>query len=188
MLLFVAPVVGLAAVLATAVFRRSSGRWPRFGDWRSGRLATSVVAGIVLAVLVIQLVPYGRDHSNPAVTAEPNWDSPRTEELVRRACYDCHSNEVAWPWYTNVAPMSWLVLAHVEDGRDDLNFSEWDREQEIDEIVESVVDDEMPLWSYTILHGEARFDDSERDELIRGLRATFGDGEHDGDEDDDDDD
>ena len=189
MLVFVGPILLLVVIFALAIFRWSGGRWPGLGDWRSGRLVGSLFAGGVLALLAIQLVPYGRDHSNPPVTAEPNWDSARTEELVRRACYDCHSNEVAWPWYTNVAPVSWLVLSHVEEGRDELNFSEWDREQEIDEIVESVVDDEMPLWSYTILHSEARFSDAERDDLIRGLRATFGDGEGgDGDDDDEEDD
>lgn len=178
MLLFVAPVLVLAAILALAVFRWSGGRWPGLGDWRSGRLATSLLIGGLLALLAIQLVPYGRDHSNPPVLAEPQWDSPRTEELVRRACYDCHSNEVVWPWYASVAPLSWLVLGHVEDGRDELNFSEWGRrEQEIDEIVESVVEGSMPTWDYELLHSEARFSDAERDELIAGLRATFGDGE-----------
>ena len=67
---------------------------------------------IVVAVggfLLIQLVPFGRDHTNPPVVQEPNWDSPATRELAQRACFDCHSNETVWPWYSNIAPVSWLV-------------------------------------------------------------------------------
>ena len=66
-----------------------------------------VVVGAVAALgLGVQLVPYGREHSNPPVTGEPQWDSPRTAELAKRACYDCHSNETVWPWYSNIAPLS----------------------------------------------------------------------------------
>ena len=141
-------------------------------------MAGALVVTVLLA-LAIQLVPYGRDHSNPPVLAEPAWDSPRTEELVRRACFDCHSNEVEWPWYSNVAPMSWLVLGHVEEGRDELNFSEWGRRQEIDEIVESVLEGEMPPQYYRLVNSKGRLSDAERDELLRGLELTFGPAERD---------
>jgi hypothetical protein len=63
--------------------------------------------------VLIQLVPFGRDHTNPVVTAEPRWDSPVTRELADRACFDCHSNETEWPWYAGVAPVSWLVYRDV---------------------------------------------------------------------------
>ena len=79
--------------------------------------------------LLIQVIPYGRDHSNPPVTAEPAWDSQRTEALARAACFDCHSNETEWPWYTNVAPMSWLIQRDVDEGRRKRNYSEWNRGQ-----------------------------------------------------------
>src|SRR5690349_11025724 len=59
--------------------------------------------------LLIQAVPYGRAHTNPPVVSEPHWDSPRTRELAKRACFDCHSNETRWPWYSHVAPMSWVL-------------------------------------------------------------------------------
>jgi hypothetical protein len=73
------------------------------GVWRILRLL--LIVGVVVFV-AIQLVPYGRDHTNPPVTAEPRWDSPQTRTLAVSACFDCHSNETAWPWYTNVAPFS----------------------------------------------------------------------------------
>ncbi len=87
-------------------------------------LWVAVVGAVALAA--IQFVPYGRDHTNPPVTASPAWDSPRTEQLVRAACYDCHSNETVWPWYSSVAPASWLLQRDVDEGRDHMNFSEWE--------------------------------------------------------------
>jgi hypothetical protein len=65
---------------------------------------------------VAQAIPYGRGHSNPPVTKEPAWDSSRTRELAKRACFDCHSNETTWPWYSNVAPESWLIQRDVDAG------------------------------------------------------------------------
>lgn len=129
-------------------------------------------------MLGLHLVPYGRDHDNPAVRQEPAWDSPRTRELAVAACFDCHSNETKWPWYSNVAPMSWLIQRDVDDGRAVLNFSEWDREQdEADDAAETVVDREMPPRRYLPLHPGARLDAEERRVLAEGLAAAIGDGE-----------
>ena len=89
-----------------------------------------MLAAMAVALLAIQLAPYGRDHTNPPARREPAWDSPQTRSLAARACFDCHSNETVWPWYSNVAPFSWLVQRDVDKGRKDLNFSEWDRAQE----------------------------------------------------------
>jgi hypothetical protein len=91
--------------------------------------AVSVGAAVVLFALA-QAVPYGRNHENPPVQAEPIWDSPRTRQLAKRACFDCHSNETTWPWYTNFAPFSWLAYNDVTGGRSALNFSEWNRPQD----------------------------------------------------------
>lgn len=137
-----------------------------------------VVAGVVVFA-AIQFVPYGRAHENPPVTAEPTWDSPRTEELVRGACYDCHSNEVVWPWYSNVAPASWLVTYDVDEARAALNFSEWDASPEVAvsiaaEIEEVVRDGEMPPLQYRVAHSGARLSDAEREELIAGVKASLG--------------
>jgi mono/diheme cytochrome c family protein len=131
-------------------------------------------AGLIVGVL-IQLVPFGRDHTNPVVTAEPRWDSPVTRELADRACFDCHSNETAWPWYAGVAPVSWLVYRDVVEGREALNFSEWDRPQEeVDEAVETVLEGEMPPRYYLPAHPEAVLSDEEIATLAEGLRRTLG--------------
>ena len=72
-------------------------------------------------LLIIQFVPYGRDHTNPPVIAEPAWDSPQTRALFFRACADCHSNETTWPWYSTIAPASWLITRDVMEGRATFN-------------------------------------------------------------------
>jgi len=132
-----------------------------------------LLLGVLL--VVIQAVPYGRDHTNPAVSKDPVWDSPRTKELAERTCGACHSNKTTWPWYSHVAPLSWLVQSDVEEGREHFNFSEMDKPQRhADDAAEELEDDEMPPWQYTLTHGEARLSDAERAELVKGLRATFG--------------
>ncbi len=167
--------------------------------WRKKLKIAGAIATIGLAaLLLIQLVPYGRDHDNPPVRLEPNWDSPRTRELAVAACFDCHSNEVKWPWYSNIAPLSWYVQSHVDEGREELNFSEWDLDQdEADEAVETIEEGSMPPWYYTVPGTGRGFSDAELNELAEGLRVTLaasgypqeGDGGGgDGHEDDDDDD
>jgi mono/diheme cytochrome c family protein len=141
-----------------------------------------IIGTIVLIVLglfvLIQLVPYGRNHTNPAVAQEPAWDSAQTRELAKRACFDCHSNETTWPWYSNVAPVSWLLQHDVEDGRRRLNFSEWNRRQRgADEAAKTVQNGSMPRWFYIPLHPQANLSAADKAALIKGLQATFGSGD-----------
>jgi mono/diheme cytochrome c family protein len=131
-----------------------------------------VVLTLAIVFVVLQLVPYGRDHANPPGTGEPAWSSPRVRELAKRACFDCHSNETVWPWYSSVAPVSWLVQRDVDHGRRALNFST--NRGEADEAAELVREGEMPPWFYLPLHSEARLGDAEKQELVAGLIATFG--------------
>jgi mono/diheme cytochrome c family protein len=126
-------------------------------------------------LLAMQLVPYGRDHTNPPVVAEPTWDSPQTRALFVRACADCHSNQTVWPWYSNIAPVSWLVAHDVEEGRAKFNVSMWGQQRnEGDEAAEAVREGEMPMKIYLPTHPEARLTPAEREQLIAGLTATFG--------------
>ena len=143
---------------------------------RIRRILVWTGAGLVALLLLIQLVPYGRDHADPAVTGTPRWDSPRTKALFDDACADCHSNVTDWPWYSNVAPMSWLVQRDVDEGREILNASEWDRPQgEAGEAGETVLEGEMPPWQYTLIHSGARLSDTEKQDLADGLARTFAD-------------
>jgi hypothetical protein len=191
----IAVVLGIITVGIALGTYRLLNRSPVAWDKRlsRSRLAVAGVVGLVLVALMIQAVPFGGDGSNPPVTGEPAWDSPRTRELTVRACFDCHSNEVEYPWYSTIAPMSWAVQIHVGEGRENVNYSEWDRPQKDgDESAETVAEGEMPPGYYTLLtHRAARLTDVERQELIDGLTATFGtddrDNGHDDHEDRDDD-
>jgi hypothetical protein len=130
------------------------------------------VLAVIALFALIQLIPYGRDHTNPAVVKEPAWDSPATRDLAVRACYACHSNETQWPWYTNIAPVSWLVQHDVDDGRQKLNFSTWNlRQRSARDMTESVQNGSMPRWFYVPIHPEASLSAAERAQLIQGLRA-----------------
>lgn len=128
-------------------------------------------------LILIQLIPYGRDHANPPVRNELPFNSPATKALARRACFNCHSNETVWPWYASVAPASWLVQHDVDEGRSKLNFSDWQggtREGEkIAEIRDEVEEGSMPPFTYRLAHPEARLSDSERQQLLDGLAATI---------------
>jgi mono/diheme cytochrome c family protein len=133
------------------------------------------LAGLVLFAL-IQLVPYGRGRAVHAATVEPEWDSPRTRELALRTCFDCHSNRTRWPWYSWVAPASWLVQHDVDEGREHLDFTRFDqRQRNAGECADQVRSGEMPLWQYTLLHPDARLSEAEQEELALGLERTFGD-------------
>ena len=142
-------------------------------------------AAVALAdLLAIQLIPYGRDHSNAAVVGEPAWSSPQTRELMVNACYGCHSNEVEWPWYSNIAPVSWVVADHVDEGRAEVNYSEFVVDPgEAEETIEVILEGSMPPAYYTVfgLHPEARLTEAEVAELVAGLRLTPGMDEQDDD-------
>jgi hypothetical protein len=132
-----------------------------------------IVAVIVL--VAIQLVPYGRDHTNPRTVQEIAWNTPQTRALAQDACMSCHSNLPDWPWYSSIAPASWLIQRDVEDGRAKLNFSEWQRPQEADleEVVKVLREKEMPPVQYRLIHSEARITDTERQQLEQGLTASW---------------
>ena len=117
------------------------------------------IISILIGILVfIQFIP--ADRSNPPISADLNV-TPEVKEILKNSCYDCHSNETVWPWYSYVAPVSWLITNDVKDGRRHLNFSEWellstrDQIKASDEIREEVEEGEMPLPIYTFMHGDA---------------------------------
>ncbi len=114
---------------------------------------------LLVAFLALQLVPV--DRANPLVTGEVDAP-PEVLAILERACYDCHSNRVRWPWYGYVAPISLFMQHDVEEGREHVNFSEWDklspvkRAKAIEEVWEEVEEGEMPLWFYLPMHPEAK--------------------------------
>lgn len=138
------------------------------------RIARAAGLLLVIGLVAIQLVPYGRDHVNPEVQVEPAWDTEATRALAAAACADCHSNRTEWPWYSNIAPVSWLVQRDVEEGREALNWSVPGGDEEAGESAETVREGEMPPWIYTLTHPAANLSGADRQALIDGLIATFG--------------
>jgi hypothetical protein len=144
----------------------------------NGRWLFRIGLGLCGTLLLIQVVPYGRDHTNPQITGEPAWDSPDTRVLAKQACFDCHSNETRWPVYASIAPASWLVQRDVDLGRATLNFSEWTRSnEEAKEASEAVLEGKMPPSIYTMLHPSVRLTGVDRNRLAQGLARTFGSSE-----------
>jgi hypothetical protein len=136
-----------------------------------------ILGMLILCWVALQAFTLTRSYTNPAVVAEPKWDSPRTRELFMRTCGDCHSNETVWPWYSKVFPVSALVANDVYEGRGRFNVSEWGvRENEAGDAAEIFQEGEMPPAQYPWMHPEARLTPTEKRELLQGLIATFGAG------------
>jgi hypothetical protein len=141
----------------------------------AGEMLTKAIKWLLAAVILIQFIPYGHNHNNPPVTKEPPWSAPQTRELFRRACFDCHSNQTVWPWYSRVAPVSWLVQNDVDTGRSHLNFSEWDRAQRhAKDVAAEVKPGDMPLPYYLPMHPAARLTEAEKQALLDGAEKTLG--------------
>jgi hypothetical protein len=125
-----------------------------------------ILLSLGIPFLAIQLVPV--DRSNPPVVSDLAAPSP-VNEILRTSCYDCHSNETHWPWYSYVAPVSWLVTHDVKEGRHEVNFSEWnlvsDPHHVIEEIHEEVEDGKMPMEIYLLLHPGAALSDGQKKTL-----------------------
>jgi mono/diheme cytochrome c family protein len=127
----------------------------------------------VVVLLLLQVLPIMQP-SNPPVVQEPAWDRPETRILAKRACFDCHSNETVWPWYAKVAPISWLVVYDVREGRAEFNFSDWYPGDVTGRMVDKEIrSGKMPLPRYLLFHPEARLTDAEKDQLRAGLMATL---------------
>jgi hypothetical protein len=154
----------------------------------------------IVAIFILAAAQFVRPaRTNPPVeevrAARAHLNMPsEVQAVLKRACYDCHSNETSWPWYSNVAPASWFVTDHVDHGRKHLNFSDWAQEgrhtekkdagEQLDEIRKEVEARNMPLGSYLLLHPDARLSDrdiklitdwavSERQRLAIESREAF---------------
>lgn len=135
------------------------------------------VAGILLISAIALLL-----ENNPPVVKEPPWDSPQTRALAVRACFDCHSNQTHWPWFTKVPFGSWLAVADTIRGRGSLNFSEWGTSSRGDGegegrggggIARVIEDGSMPPWQYLLLHPNANLSAAEKQQLITGLQNSL---------------
>ncbi len=150
-----------------------------------------ILLGLLILFVIIQF--FRIDKTNPPVEvgqdimsiSNPNSD---VSSILKKACYDCHSNETKYPWYSNVAPISWLLKSHIDEARSELNFSTWGKyslkkqQHKLSEAYEEVEEDEMPLYGYVKMHSEANLSETEKTQLLNWFKATAGDGfeeEHD---------
>lgn len=134
---------------------------------------------VVIGFVLLQILPVGtirpilQREANPEELTTVGWDSNSTQNLVTKACYDCHSNKTSYPWYSYIAPVSWLVTRDVNKGRAAMNFSE-DAPTEYDlNDIEWHLYNDMPPKIYLIMHPDANLTDEEKDLLFEGFRATF---------------
>jgi hypothetical protein len=134
-----------------------------------GRKGSKFFLLILVAALLIAQA-FRIDKTNPPGKSEISAD-PAIHQILRRACYNCHSNETIWPWYSNVAPVSWLLASDVSEGRSHVNFSAWGaygsnvQSHKFAAIGEEVRGGDMPPWYYTLVHAEARLSSADRDEV-----------------------
>lgn len=144
------------------------------------RIFKRVVLALVVIFLLMQLYRPSRD--NPPVDQTKTMEKtmqipPNVETTLSRACNDCHSSKTTWPWYSNVAPISWMLGEHVKDGRGELNMSEWatysakKKRRKLQEICEQVNKKEMPISSYLWLHPDAKLSDADRNLLCDWANA-----------------
>jgi len=134
--------------------------------------AVKVTGWILLVALVgIQFMPTERNQSDliPKTDFMVVNEVPKNiESVIKTSCYDCHSNNTDYPWYNKVQPVAWYLEDHVEHGKEELNFNEWDsyssrrKNSKLKSIISQIEDDEMPLTSYTLIHRDAKLSDTEK--------------------------
>jgi hypothetical protein len=141
-----------------------------------------ILIGVVLLLVIIQF--FRIDKTNPEVIQENDFitiSNPPEDiaAIIKTSCYDCHSNETRYPWYTNISPIAWWVKHHINEGREELNFSEWGtfkekrQKHKLEECIELIEENEMPLKSYLITHGDAKLSEDERKLLLEWLKEKY---------------
>lgn len=130
---------------------------------------------LVAALAVSQAIRF--EKTNPPSRLDASLD-PAVKPLLKRACYNCHSNETVWPWYSSVAPVSWLVASDVKEAREHLNFSDWDtfssevRGHKRMDMAEEIEEGSMPPWYYSIMHRDSRLTAEERNGITKWATAA----------------
>ena len=130
---------------------------------------------VILAIIIlIQFIPAGRPELKTTQENDLLYNNEIPEEIagmLRASCYDCHSYEVKYPWYSHVAPVSWLVARDIREGLKELNFSEWesqskmDKAKNLDEMIDEINEGEMPMPIYTIIHRNAKLTEEQKQQL-----------------------
>jgi hypothetical protein len=138
------------------------------------KIAFWTILGLPALFVLIQFVPYGRDHSNEPGTNPFTWSSPTAEAIARKSCYDCHSNDTKWWWAVKIAPFSWLAKHDIDGAREVFSFSDWDGSLTTEEL-QNAVNSNMPPFQFTLLHPDAKLSDAEKQTLVDVFQASLAD-------------
>lgn len=139
------------------------------------KVARTILVVLLLSLIIIQFFPASLNNNSEIKTGDISSRlavPPAVKQVLEKACYDCHSNHTKYPWYAHVQPVGWLLAEHINDGKADLNFSEFAsyparrQASKLKAIASSIADGSMPLESYTWLHPEARLGANEKQLLI----------------------
>jgi len=140
-------------------------------------MKNKIVIGLIVFVLLFGFIQFFRPEKNWQINKSRNEifykqdANPKVVTLLKTSCYDCHSNNTAYPWYNNIAPISWMIANHVNEGKEHLNFSEWTlyipekQHKLLKKIINDVEEDEMPLSSYLIIHSNAKLTNADKELL-----------------------
>lgn len=136
-----------------------------------------ILVPIVLVLGAVQFIPHEHPQTETVEADKLATDNIEVQNILDKACMDCHSNETNYPWYAEVTPINFWLDHHIEEGREHVNFSEWnslsnaDRKHAIKETIEVIEKKEMPLWSYWIVHWDAKLTDAERETLVNYFKS-----------------
>ena len=138
-----------------------------------------IILLILLIVFVgIQFIPTKRNQSEGVPTTDfmiVNTVPQNISSTIKTSCYDCHSNNTYYPWYNKIQPVAWFLESHIDEGKAELNFSEWEnyserrKKSKLKSIVSQIEDGKMPLSSYTLLHGDANLSSKQKEEIIKWI-------------------
>ncbi len=145
------------------------------------RPVKKILIALLLAFVMIQFIRPARNingQASPADFTKVYRVPMGVQSVLQKACYDCHSNNTRYPWYTNIQPIGWIMARHIKNGKEQLNFNEFGdytgrrRISKLKGIANQIRDGEMPLRSYKIMHKEARLSDTQKKFLIDWMNKT----------------
>ena len=148
-------------------------------------ITKKILIGLLGVFIIIQFIKPDKNQSDVVTPNDifANFQSENsTKQLIRNACYDCHSNNTVYPWYAEIQPLAWWLADHVKEGKSELNFSEFatykpkKADHKLEEVIEMIQEGEMPLKSYTLIHDNAKLSDGQKKAIItwaEGLRSQI---------------
>jgi len=137
-----------------------------------------ILFALVVAFMGIQFIPKNHNENSEALTTDfmTTFDAPKNiETQLKTSCYDCHSNNTHYPWYNKIQPVAWFMEGHIDEGKEELNFSEFGgyskrrQKSKLKSIMSQIRDDEMPLWNYALIHRDAKLSEKSKEILEEWL-------------------